>query len=145
MPKRQKLKHQSQRDRSLLTGQSSSLANNDKYSKNFRFSFEFLDRNQGQSFADWEKDGLLAKTFDALSYYCKERVIEKQGKNFKEYGEFPSKSCFVHPRHIEKDVNWCALHIMGRVVLGGFIQGNTFFIVFLDKEHKFWISEKKHT
>lgn len=145
MPRNKKLKHQSQRDKSLLAGQSSSLVGNDKYSKNFRFSFEYLDPNQGQSFTDWEKDKLLVKMLETLSCYCKEPIISKQGKNFKEYGEFPSKSGFKYPKHIDKDVNWGALHITSKVVLGGFVQGNTFFVVFLDKDHQFWISEKKHT
>ena len=143
--KNKKLKHQSRRDKSLLAGQSSSLVESDRYFKNFRFSFEYLDRSQGQTFADWEKEKLLVKMLETLSCYCKETIIAKQGNSFKEYGEFPSKSGFKHPKHIDKDVNWCALHITGKVVLGGFIQGNTFFVVFLDKNHQFWISEKKHT
>ena len=145
MPKNKNLQNQSRRGKSFLAGQSESVADKSKYSENFRFSFEFLDKNQGQTFADWEKEKLLVKLLETLSCYCKERIIAKQGNNFKEYGEFPSKSGFKYPQHIEKDVNWCALHITGKVVLGGFVQGNTFFIVFLDKNHRFWISEKKHT
>lgn len=82
---------------------------------------------------------------DTLAHYCKESIRAKQGDNFKEYGEFPSKSGFVHPKHVDKDVNWSVLHITAKAVLGGFISGNTFFVVFLDKEHQFWICKKKHT
>lgn len=138
------IKNQSRRKNSLLDDQSKSLEPG-KYHRNFRVSFEYLDRNQGQTFKDWEQDGLLSKMNETLANYCKETVWAKQGSNFKEYGEFPSKSSFVHPKHVDLDVNWSALHITGKVVLGGFISGNTFFVVFLDKEHQFWVSEKKHT
>lgn len=82
---------------------------------------------------------------ETLFEYCKEPINSKMGDKFKEYGEFPKNSGFKYPRHIEKDVNWAALHITGQNVLGGFIYGNTFFVVFLDKDHQFWITKKKHT
>ncbi len=142
--KHSKIKDQSQRKKSILQGQSET-STADKYCENFRVSFEFLDKNQGQSFKDWEKVGLLSKMSETLAAYCKESIRAKQGKRFKEYGEFPSKSGFTHPKHVAKDVNWSSLHITAKAVLGGFISGNTFFVVFLDKEHKFWVCEKKHT
>lgn len=140
-----KLKNQSHKPESLLKGQS---LNNDclsKYEKNFRFSFEFLDRNQGQSLKEWVQKGYLLKMNETLMEYCKEPIRKKLGDKFKEYGEFPKKSGFVPPSYIEDDVNWSALHITGKVVLGGFIYNNTFFVVFLDGEHQFWKCEKKHT
>ena len=139
------LNNQSYKTESILKGQS---VNNDclsKYDQNFRFSFEFLDRNQGQNFKEWEQNGNLLKMNETLMEYCKDPIKRKLGDKFKEYGEFPVKSGFVHPTYIEDDVNWAALHITGKVVLGGFIYSNTFFVVFLDGEHQFWISKKKHT
>lgn len=143
--KRNKLKNQSIKTESLLKGQSDNTECLNKYDENFRFSFEYLDRTQGQNFKDWEKNGNLLKMNETLLEYCKEPIRKKMGKKFKEYGEFPINSGFIPPVYIEDDVNWSALHITGKVVLGGFIYNNTFFIVFLDGEHRFWISEKKHT
>lgn len=145
MPENHKnIKNQSQRKKRILDGQSAAPLPT-KYHKNFRVSFEYLDKNQGQTFQDWERTGLLSKMNDTLASYCKESIRAKQGDKFKEYGEFPSKSGFFHPKHVDKDVNWSVLHITGKAVLGGFISGNTFFVVFLDKDHQFWICKKKHT
>ena len=142
--KHKSIKNQSQRKVSILKGQSETSTPS-KYHKNFRVSFEYLDRNQGQTFKEWEQAGLLSKMNETLANYCKESIQTKKSSKFKEYGEFPSKSGFMHPGHVDEDVNWSVLHITGKAVLGGFISGNTFFVVFLDKEHQFWITEKKHT
>lgn len=142
--KSKRLKNQSQRKTSVLQGQSENQAL-EKYCENFRVSFEFLDKGQGQTFKEWEEAGLLAKMNETLFEYCKESIRAKMGTKFKEYGEFPSKTNFKHPKHVEPDVNWCSLHVTGKAVLVGFISGNTFFVVFLDKDHEFWICEKKHT
>ncbi len=143
--KHNRLKNQSNKSESPLKGQSLNSECLNKYEENFRFSFQFLDRTQGQCFKDWEQNGDLLRMNETLMAYCMEPIRKMMGKNFKEYGEFPKKSGFEPPVYIEEDVDWAALHIMGKVVLGGFIYNNTFFIVFLDGEHQFWISEKKHT
>lgn len=122
--------------------------NNDaleKYERKFAVSFEFLDRNQGQTFEDWEKDGLLLNMLNTLRDYCKKTMEENKSDKFKEYGNFPKESKFKHPAHVPKDVSWASLHLSGRVCLGGHIYENIFYIVFLDKNHEFWISKKKHT
>lgn len=62
-----------------------------------------------------------------------------------EYGYFPPKSNFKHPKHVPEDVSWASLHLCGRACLGGHIVENIFYVVFLDKDHEFWITEKKHT
>lgn len=142
--KHKSIKNQSQRQKRILNGQSV-VPLQDKYCENFRVSFEYLDRNQGQTFKDWEQGQLLSKMNETLADYCKESIRAKQGKKFKEYGEFPDRSGFTYPQHVAEDVNWSVLHITGKAVLGGFISGNTFFVVFLDREHQFWICEKKHT
>ena len=140
-----RLKNQSKHKQNILKDQSSKIDGLTKYNENFRVSFEYLDVTQGQNFKNWEEDKILSKMNETLLEYCKEPIYKKKGKNFKEYGEFPYKTEFKYPKNVDKDVNWGALHITGKHVLGGFIAGNTFFVVFLDKEHKFWVSEKKHT
>ena len=106
---------------------------------NFRVSFEFLDRNQGQTFKQWEELGLLTKMNDTLMNYSNKPIHKQFSDNFKEYGEFPSKSGFTPPKHVAIDVDWSVMHITGKAVLGGFIYGNTFFVVFLDSEHQFYL------
>lgn len=117
----------------------------DKLGQNFVVSFQYLDRNQGQDFEDWEKEGLLVNLLNTLRDYCSQPIYKQFGNKFKEYGSFPIKSKFKHPEHVPEDVNWASLHITGRVCLGGHIYENIFYVVFLDKNHEFWISDKKHT
>ena len=116
-----------------------------KYEDNFIVSFKYLDRNQGQDFEDWDREGLLVDMLNTLRDYCMKPLQESKGKNFKVYGGFPPKSKFKHPQHVPKDANWASLHINGKVCLAGHIYENIFYIVFLDKNHDFWITELKHT
>lgn len=116
-----------------------------KWKEKLVISFQYLDRNQGQTFEDWEKEGLLINMLNTLRDYCQNTMLENKGPNFKEYGHFPKESKFKHPEHVPKDASWASLHLSGRVCLGGHIYENIFYIVFLDKNHEFWISKKKHT
>jgi hypothetical protein len=47
--------------------------------------------------------------------------------------------------HIIEDAEWASLHIKGKERIAGHIIGNVFYVVFLDKDHRFWRTEKKHT
>lgn len=116
-----------------------------KYNDNFAISFEYLDRNQGQTFEDWEKEGLLVDMLNTLRDYCVKSLQENKGEKFKVYGNFPPKSKFKHPKHVPKDADWACLHISGKVCLAGHVYENIFYVVFLDKNHEFWISKLKHT
>lgn len=117
----------------------------EKLGNNFVVSFQYLDRNQGQTFEEWDKEGLLVNMLNTLRDYCGKTMQENKGDKFKEYGYFPPKTNFVHPKHVPQDVSWASLHLSGRVCLGGHIYENIFYVVFLDKNHEFWITEKKHT
>jgi hypothetical protein len=111
-------------------------------------SFKDFDSNQGQSFGDWEVENLLALAVRKLQGVCGLTRIEAvQQQIIKEYpkGSFPDKSDFYHPKHIPEDIAWCSMHIQGKECVIGYFDDNVFYIVFLDKEHRFWISKKKHT
>lgn len=112
---------------------------------NFVVSFQYLDRNQGQTFEEWEEEGLLVNLLNTLRDYCMKTMQENKGDKFKVYGDFPKKSKFKHPKHVPEDAHWASLHISGKVCLGGHVYENIFYVVFLDKDHEFWISNKTHT
>lgn len=116
-----------------------------KYNNNFIVSFEYLDRNQGQDFEDWDKEGLLVDMLNTLRDYCMKPLQESKGGKFKIYGAFPPQSKFKHPLHVPRDVDWASLHINGKVCLAGHVYENIFYVVFLDKNHEFWPSKLKHT
>jgi len=112
------------------------------------FSLKDFDRNQGESFADWEEGKLLSLAISKLHEICaltRNEAVHQQ--IIKEYqkGEFPHNSDFHHPKHIRNDIAWCSLHIQSKECVIGYFEDNIFNIVFLDKSHRFWITEKKNT
>ena len=109
------------------------------------FNFKQIDTNQGQSFDDWNSADLLKKMLDTLKS-CSSMTLQEAGRaNIRLYDTFPTHSEFTHPAHVSKDVSWASMHIQGKECLAGHIFGNVFYIVFLDRDHKFYPVSKKHT
>jgi len=111
-------------------------------------SFRNFDRNQGQSFKEWELSNLLALAVEKLSAVCNKTVgqatAEQIIKPYTKVG-FPPESNFIYPLHVPPDVIWCSMHIQGKECVIGYFEENIFNVVFLDAKHEFWKSEKKHT
>jgi len=112
------------------------------------FSFKYLDRNQGQTFEEWEGDGILAESLNTLAGYCHD-TLQKQccTDSFKPYQDFPptDKTEYTFPEHVPPDALWASMHISGKQCLVGHVFRNVFYVVFLDKNHRFFITSKKHT
>ena len=108
------------------------------------FSFKDFDFNQcppGQSYEEWQEDKLLAYMLNKFGYVCQCTVTEALQKKFlKIYGSFPPRSEFKIPNFIEGDVNWAVvMDIKGQKArVAGYIEGNIFYVVFLDKAHVFY-------
>ncbi|MEZ4686649.1 MAG: hypothetical protein R3B47_11460 [Bacteroidia bacterium] len=105
-----------------------------------------LDRNQGQTIKEWEELGLLEKLFEKLAGISSMTVREAtSSQTIKQYSKvsFPPKSDFYHPKHVPQGVIWCSVHLQGKECIAGYLEDNIFYIVFLDKDHRFWISTKK--
>ncbi|MGE0089379.1 MAG: hypothetical protein AB7S50_07880 [Bacteroidales bacterium] len=112
------------------------------------FSLKEFDRTQGQSFKDWEKKELLSLLLDKLSSINQLTISQAiQQQIIKVYTKvaFPPNTVFHHPRHIPDGVKWASIHIQGRECIIGYIEDNIFYIVFLDENHEFWKTNKKHT
>jgi hypothetical protein len=110
------------------------------------FSLKDFDINQGESFEEWEKEQILSNVLTRLrqiSSLSIEEALSKQMIN--KYDSFPVKSDFYYPKHIREGVNWASIRIKGKERIIGYIEDNIFYLVFLDKDHRFWITEKKHT
>ncbi|MDM1557510.1 hypothetical protein [Chryseobacterium indologenes] len=106
------------------------------------------DRNQGESYEEWQEEEILALAMMKLQEVCNLTKIEATSRQIiKEYpkGVFPPNSDFTHPRHIPDDISWCSMHIQGKECIIGYFEENIFYIVFLDKDHRFWITQKKNT
>lgn len=88
---------------------------------------------------------MLANALKVLEGYCKRPLLQQiDGDKFTRYGDFPppEKTRFVHPQHVPEDACWARIHITGKAVLAGHIVEDTFFIVFLDKTHKFYLTKR---
>jgi hypothetical protein len=114
--------------------------------KELLFSLRDFDHTQGQTFHDWHKSALLHILMERIKEFCKFSRLEAEQNNcLKVYGNFPVNSVFKHPTYISEDAEWASLHIQGKERIAGHIIGNIFYVVFLDKEHHFWPTKKKHT
>jgi hypothetical protein len=126
----------------------------------FNFKY-FKGTDVGQSFKDWENDKFLADLMDKLKDFSSLSLMElQQNGRYKNYGKFPlpEKTDFQLPKDLPPNgIQWGSFRITGEKRLIGFVVSelaeggdcrflkNTFFVVFLDKNHNFWKSSKKHT
>ena len=112
------------------------------------FGLKFLDRSQGQDFQDWEINEIRSKALDRISGLCSMTLQQAiTSKIVKIYGTgLPINSKFKIPLNLPDDTEWASIRIQGKERIIGFIEnGFIFQVVFLDKEHLFFPSNKKHT
>jgi len=117
------------------------------------FSFKELDqtqpKKQPETVALWQELNLvptLMKRLKELSNLSRSEACKQQ--QIKIYGDFPpkEKTDFILPSHIDKHVAWGVIEGLGGLPrVAGYLSGNTFYVVFLDSNHNFWKSEKRHT
>lgn len=140
--------------------------NNDLTSR-CKFNLSYFDNSQetGQDFNDWT-EAQLVKLLNKLKEYSKSSLkywsnqkigTGKHKKDvFANYGsQFPSNTDFKRPSYIPHQVEWARFSLENKVRLIGFVipheyhgeihsqtkeifDENTFYIVFLDKDHKFY-------
>ncbi|MFZ4965894.1 hypothetical protein ACL9RJ_16690 [Pseudomonas sp. Mn2068] len=141
----------------------SSLESHDIRSR-CKFNFSFFDDTQKEaaSFSDLSEGSLVilmdkirAYSREPLNFWRNERCGSASLKVLADYGNFPAKSDFTHPKSVPHDVNWARFRLENMVRLIGFtIPGemnftlldkngftfdkNTFYVVFIDLEHKFY-------
>lgn len=139
----------------------------DKLTERCKFNFHYMDFSQpaGQRFEDWNVDQ-LTKLLDKLKNYSETPLkywltqaqsVGKRSHNVLEiYGNFPLKSEFTHPKHVPHQAQWARFRLENLVRLIGFVipneyhgqahdgtkqmfDCNTFYVVFLDRDHKFYV------
>lgn len=143
----------------------------DNLTSRCKFNFSYMDFTQkaGQKFEDWTNDQ-LTKLLYKINEYCKEPLSfwttksigsgQKRRNILEIYGSFPRISEFEHPKHVPHQVLWARFRLEYRVRLIGFVipkkyeqikhkktgqyfDINTFYVVFLDAEHKFYRVQKR--
>jgi len=132
-----------------------------------KFNFGYFDVQDGisQDFKEWSQDE-LSKLMDKLKNYSKSSLEywknQKVGNYpvFVIYEQFPTNTDFTKPKHIPHQALWARFHLENKVRLIGFVipdeyadmahpktaqrfDTNTFYVVYLDKEHRFYKTEKQ--
>lgn len=139
-------------------------------SSRLKFNFSYFNpETPGYDFNNLSKE-LLADFYtklrlygrEPLSHWMQEKIGKGSGHVYENYGNFPSKSGFEHPKHVPLGVEWgrfrmdyetrlagfiVPLNIHGqKVVIKGrdyYLDCNVFYAVFLDMDHLFYITTKK--
>jgi hypothetical protein len=128
-----------------------------------RFNFSYFHSNQeyATDLATWDENNLqqfFSKlrlySQNPLSYWQQQAIGSHKNHVLEIYGAFPRKSGFNHPAHVPSDVDWARFRLDGKKRLIGFtipksyctsdshFDYNTFYIVFLDLEHKFYLGNR---
>lgn len=116
------------------------------------FSFKYLldVDDVGQSLVTWAAadEKLLLGLLQKMLHISKLTTGEvTQGNTLTLYGDFPAShnSDFSCPPQLANEKNWGVIRNIGgqKSRVAGFLKGNTFYVVYLDKEHKFWKSPKR--
>lgn len=131
-----------------------------------KFNFSYFDVTQeaGQDFSDWTNEQLLKLlnklqeySGNSISHWTRESIGKGRNHVLEIYGSFPRKSEFKQPKHVPHQALWSRFRLESSVRLIGFILpeefngkeqrksgfffcSNTFYIVFLDKDHLFYSS-----
>lgn len=115
------------------------------------FSFKYLVDNDdvGQSLKDWAAAGerLLLGLLQKMLHISTLTILEaQQDGTLKIYGDFPSvkNTDFKCPPQLAGEKSWGVILNIGgqKPRAAGFLRGNTFYVVYLDKDHRFWKSTK---
>lgn len=151
------------KDKFLASIPKTSLDNNDdKLTIKCKFNFAYFTvQPAGQSFEDWTNLQLI-KLQDSLKNYCEfsldhwtKQAVGKSGTVLAIYGKFPDNSDFTIPAHVPHQAQWGRFRLSLAVRLVGFVlpkeyhkkvhpctnelyDCNTFYVVFLDSEHRFY-------
>lgn len=118
-----------------------------KKDRTITFSFSRHIKGNGETYEEWSTLGLLGPLCRRMQMLGQHSVfVVKQKQWIKDYNSFPPHSEFDEPTHIS-NVTWSVMHITdtSKEVVVGFIEDDVFYIVFLDKDHKFWPTTKKRT
>lgn len=132
----------------------------------FNFSYFTVQEGVGQSLSDLDEGELRElyeklKNFsnDSLEHWERTPIGKKSGHVLEIYGKFPTRSNFVEPLHVPHQARWGRFRIDSSTRLVGFVlpkeygglahscgfnfDCNTFYVVFFDKNHEFYLMEKK--
>lgn len=134
-----------------------------------KFNFSYFDGAQvpASEFSSFDAD-FLAELLEKLKHFSKEKLAfwlhRRAGggglKVLALYDTFPAQSDFARPKSVPHDVRWGRFRLDNMTRLVGFVvpgeysnqtssdagffyDCNTFYVVFIDEEHRFYKSEER--
>lgn len=131
-----------------------------------KFCFAYYDHSQeySKSVEQFQEKNFLVETVNKLVefgkhplIYWRQQFATRKSRIFTEYGDFPvKKSWFKNPTHVPHNIIWARFRLNNLLRLAGFIipndeksksiyqclDKNTFYVVFLDDDHKFYDPDK---
>lgn len=136
--------------KSIADFQNFSISTDEEISFNFRY-YRFGEEG-GESFEEWEKEQILADLNTKLKHFSEKKKKELiMDRTLELYSRYPFESNFKMPSDLSGyHIRWARLRVTGKRRLIGFFaepgleekEQNTFYIVFLDKDHRFAPSRK---
>lgn len=112
----------------------------------FRY-FQNYDKEPVQSLNSWQDENRLLDMLESLKYISQNHITKlRTDEKLALYGSFPDSKVndFPLPNQFNGTENWGTLRNIGgqQVRIAGFLRDNIFYIVYLDKEHRFYKSNK---
>lgn len=118
------------------------------YSISFKY-FKNIDIAPAQSINTWKAEDRIFDMLLALKDISSNHATIVQTSRLTLYEEYPSKDKneFTLPENLPSDIKWGTIQNIGgqKARIAGFLKDNIFYLVYLDKNHRFWITKPKNS
>ena len=134
--------------RNVDTKAQKSTAKDNFYSISFKY-FKDTDIDPAQSINTWKAEDRILDMLLALKDISSNNATIVQTSRLTLYGEYPSKDKneFPLPADLPSEIKWGTIQYIGgqKARIAGFLKDSIFYLVYLDKNHRFWITKPKNS
>ena len=134
--------------RNVDTKAQKSTAKDNFYSISFKY-FKDTDIDPAQSINTWKAEDRILDMLLALKDISSNNATIVQTSRLTLYGEYPSKDKneFPLPADLPSEIKWGTIQTIGgqKARIAGFLKDSIFYLVYLDKNHRFWITKPKNS
>ena len=134
--------------RNVDTKAQKSTAKDNFYSISFKY-FKDTDIDPAQSINTWKSEDRILDMLLSLKDISSNNATIVQTTRLTLYGEYPSKDKneFPMPADLPSDIKWGTIQNIGgqKARIAGFLKDSIFYLVYLDKNHRFWITKPKNS
>lgn len=134
--------------RNVDTKAQKSTAKDNFYSISFKY-FKDTDIDPAQSINTWKAEDRILDMLLALKDISSNNATIVQTSRLTLYGEYPSKDKneFPLPPDLPSEIKWGTIQNIGgqKARIAGFLKDSIFYLVYLDINHRFWITKPKNS